>query len=284
MTHIGNNELPTQDTSTWMELFLGSFNDTTLIVLIVSAIVSLAVGVYDNPQHGWIEGAAILFAVLLVAIVTATNDYEKESQFQKLNAVKEDVCIQVIRNGNTISINTKEIVVGDIIKLNAGDKIPADGILVSGSDVTCDQSGLTGESIDIEKNHENDNFLLSGTNISSGYCTMLVIAVGVQSRYGKLRASLTTEATDTPLQEKLDTLAGQIGNGGMIAAGATFIAMLVVWYYSSDEHKPSLFEYTLKAFIMAVTIVVVAVPEGGYIYLHICIYMCVCYHHYHYYL
>ena len=235
---------------------------TTLIVLIVSAVVSLAVGIYDNPQHGWIEGAAILFAVLLVAIVTATNDYEKESQFQKLNAVKEDVCIQVIRNGNTISINTKQLVVGDIIKLNAGDKIPADGILVSGSDVSCDQSGLTGESIDVEKGI-NDNFLLSGTNVSSGCCSMLTIAVGSKSRYGKLRASLTTEAADTPLQEKLDTLAGQIGNGGMVAAGATFIAMLVVWYYTPDGvSKPSLFEYTLKAFIMAVTIVVVAVPEG----------------------
>lgn len=245
-----------------MELFLGSFNDTTLIVLIVSAIVSLAVGVYDNPQHGWIEGAAILFAVLLVAIVTATNDFEKESQFQKLNAVKEDVNIQAVRDGKTISINTKELVVGDLVKLNAGDKIPADGILVSGSDVACDQSGLTGESIDVEKGAE-DNFLLSGTNVSSGYCTMLVIAVGSRSRYGKLRASLTTESVDTPLQEKLDTLAGQIGNGGMVAAGATFIAMLVVWYYSpEDAHKPTLFEYTLKAFIMAVTIVVVAVPEG----------------------
>ena len=101
---------------------------------------------------------------------------------------------------------------------------------------------------------------------------MLVIAVGSRSRYGKLRASLTAESTDTPLQEKLDTLAGQIGNGGMIAAGATFIAMLVVWYYSPDDiNKPSLFEYTLKAFIMAVTIVVVAVPEGKYMF--VCVYV-----------
>lgn len=204
--------------------------------------------------------------------MTATNDYEKENQFQKLNAIKEDVHIQVIRDGNTISINTKELVVGDLVKLNAGDKIPADGILVNGSDIACDQSGLTGESIDIDKG-SNDNFLLSGTNVSSGYCTMLVIAVGSRSRYGKLRASLTSESTDTPLQEKLDTLAGQIGNGGMIAAGATFIAMLVVWYYSPDDiNKPSLFEYTLKAFIMAVTIVVVAVPEGKYMYVYMYVY------------
>lgn len=93
---------------------------------------------------------------------------------------------------------------------------------------------------------------------------MLVTAVGDKSRWGQLRASLVTESVDTPLQEKLDTLAGQIGNFGMACAGATFIAMLVVWYYKPESRDPekNLFEYTLKAFIMAVTIVVVAVPEG----------------------
>ena len=129
-------------------------------VLIVAAIVSLAIGVYENPSTGWIEGAAILLAVLLVAIVTATNNYEKESQFQKLNAVKEDICIQVIRARQTIHINTKQLVVGDVVKLNAGDKIPTDGILIEGSDVCCDQSALTGEGEDIRKGE--DRLLLSG--------------------------------------------------------------------------------------------------------------------------
>lgn len=87
-----------------------SFEDTTIIVLVVAAVVSLAVGIYEDPSKGWIEGAAILFAVMIVAVVTATNNYNKELQFRKLNAVKDDVSVSVIRDGKTISINIKELV------------------------------------------------------------------------------------------------------------------------------------------------------------------------------
>jgi magnesium-transporting ATPase (P-type) len=106
----GWNEFCEPDRTSWLEMFLKSFEDTTLIVLIVAAVVSLAVGIYESPSTGWIEGAAILFAVLLVAVVTATNDYRKESQFRKLSAKKDDVTIGVIRNNQSININVKELV------------------------------------------------------------------------------------------------------------------------------------------------------------------------------
>jgi P-type E1-E2 ATPase len=86
-----------------------------------------------------------------VALVTATNDYRKESQFRKLNAQKDDIEIGVIRGGVSININVHDLVVGDIVRLNAGDKVPSDGLLVDGSDVTCNESALTGESDDKEK-------------------------------------------------------------------------------------------------------------------------------------
>jgi len=94
----------------WWDMFTESFEDTTLRVLIVSALVSLGVGLSEDPRSGWIEGAAILFAVLLVAIVTATNNYSKESQFRKLNAVKDDISIGVIRSGAVKVVNTKLLV------------------------------------------------------------------------------------------------------------------------------------------------------------------------------
>ncbi len=109
-------------------MFLESFEDTTVIILLVSTVVSLAVGLYENPKTGWIEGLAILCAVVIVAIVTATNNYNKEQQFRKLNSVKDDINITVIRKGTVMSVNTKEIVVGDVVQLNTGDKIPADGM------------------------------------------------------------------------------------------------------------------------------------------------------------
>lgn len=229
----------------------------------------MIIGVYENPSTGWIEGAAILFAVLIVAVVTATNNYNKEIQFRKLNAVKDDVMISILRDGRTINVNVKELVVGDIVFLNAGDKIPADGLFIDGSDVTCNESSLTGEPDDKKKanipvSEGGDVFLFSGTTLSSGFCKMLVTAVGEHSKWGKTKAKLAVETTDTPLQEKLDTLAGQIGNFGMVTAVLTFIAMLALWYIRPDWRSPDVnfYEFLLKAFIMGVTIVVVAVPEG----------------------
>ena len=163
--------------------------------------------------------------------------------------------------------------VGDILILNAGDRVPTDGLLVDGSDVTCNESALTGESEDKKKSfrptesgqeEKNDPFMLSGSSLATGYAHVLVTAVGEQSRWGKTKAKLAVETSDTPLQEKLDNLANQIGNLGMIAAAATFFAMIGIWFYYPDQRDPemNIYEYILKAFIMAVTIVVVAVPEG----------------------
>jgi len=260
----GRNEFPDPECKSWIDLFLESFEDATLIVLIIAAVISFVVGIIDDPSTGWIEGAAILFAVILVAAVTATNNFNKESQFRKLNKVKDDTEIGIIRNGVVSSIDIKKVVVGDILLLNAGDKIPADGVLVEGSDVSCNESALTGESDDLRKSSDADLFLLSGSSVATGYAHMLVTAVGVQSRWGKTKAKLTTETVDTPLQEKLDVLAGQIGNLGMASAGATFIAMSVLWYLYPENRVEgeSIFDFLLKAFIICVTIVVVAVPEG----------------------
>lgn len=98
-----------------------SFEDTTIIVLVVAAVVSFAVGVYEDPQKGWIEGAAILSAVLIVAVVTATNNYNKERQFRKLNAVKDDISVNAIRDGKTCIVNVKDLVrkysLGSLVKL-----------------------------------------------------------------------------------------------------------------------------------------------------------------------
>lgn len=158
---------------------------------------------------------------------------------------------------------------GDIVRLNAGDKVPADGLMVDGSDVSCNESALTGESDEKKKSIKpvaqgGDIFLISGATVSAGYCHMLVTAVGENSRWGRTKAKLVVETSDTPLQEKLDTLANQIGQVGMAAAAATFIAMMCIWllYPSSRVEGVTMFEYVLKAFIMGVTIVVVAVPEG----------------------
>lgn len=270
---FGLNYMPTPDARTWWSLFVASFEDTTLQILIASSAVSLAVGFYSDPAKGWIEGAAILVAVLVVAIVTATNDYSKDQQFRALNALKDNILVQVIRKGVRIEISTNDVLVGDVVCLESGDKVPADGVLVKGSAVTCNESSLTGEPEDVRKGVEKgeDPFLLSGCVMTGGTCTMLVIAVGAESRWGRISAQLQQDPSDTPLQEKLDVMAQQIGYVGMASALATFVATMTMHFIHPSRSIDSdflgakvdtLFEHVLHAFILSITVVVVAVPEG----------------------
>eukprot|EP00953_Heterococcus_sp_UTEX-ZZ885_P013198 7546-Heterococcus_DN1.PRE.1 len=225
--------MPVPDAKTWFSLFMASFEDTTLIILIVSAIVSLAVGFYGDPAKGWIEGAAILAAVLIVAVVTATNDYSKDQQFRALNAIKDNISVQVLRSGARTQIPTTEVLVGDVVLLESGDKVPADGVLIRGADVTANESSLTGEPEDVRKGADegDDPFLLSGCVLTGGHCAMLVIAVGAESRWGRISAKLQEEPADTPLQEKLDVMAQQIGYVGMAAATVTQWTTAVTFKY-----------------------------------------------------
>lgn len=257
---FGKNWYPEPPMSGWWELFFESFKDLTLIILCIAALVSLVVGTIEHPDHGFIDGIAIFIAVLIVAVVTATNDYQKERQFRALSAVSDDVEIKVLRNGENDTVSVKELLVGDIVVLEGGDKIPADGIYIEGDACESNEASLTGEPEDMRKNGDRDPFLLSGCTISAGSCRMLVIAVGAQSRWGRIKSRLATEAENTPLQDKLDTMAVHIGYVGGAAAVMTLIALIVMWFAKDQDESAS--SYFINAFIIAVTIIVVAVPEG----------------------
>jgi magnesium-transporting ATPase (P-type) len=250
---FGANRMPAPEEETWWELFVAAFDDATVIVLCVAAAVSLAVGLYDDPAKGWIEGAAILAAVLVVAVVTATNDYQKQIQFRALNAAKDDVPVKVVRGGRGAALSTLDLVVGDLVRLETGDKVPADCVLarVEGADVSCDESSLTGETDDVDKGAETDPFLLSGCALTAGNCFAVVVAVGEESQWGRIKAKLADKPQDTPLQEKLDDLAKLIGYVGLFAAIMTFGAMMALWYLDPRPaaEKGEAFEVALHAFI-----------------------------------
>jgi len=270
-TVFGCNSLPSSPRQSWFELFIDCIkDDETVQILIVAAVVSLLVGMYDDPTTGYVEGCAILAAVLIVSVVTATNDYQKETQFRELSDVSDDGIENiVIRDGVAVKINCKDIVIGDIIKLEAGDAIPCDGILCYCDSLEVDESALTGEPLDIEKNvNLNDGncdpFMLSGCTCTAGTATLIAIAVGKDSQWGIIKAHLEKEQDQTPLQEKLDVMANNIGNVGIGAAICTFLAMITIKVYVAPDYLQdvTLFAHALDAFIIGVTIVVVAVPEG----------------------
>jgi Ca2+-transporting ATPase len=261
---FGSNILPSSPRKSFYQLFIDTFDDATLQILIVAAIVSLCVGMYDDPAAGYVEGMAILSACLVVSVVTALNDYQKETQFRELSAANDEIDVLVIRSGKFQKIPVGEIVVGDLVSLEAGDSSPCDGVLVNYDGLEVDESALTGEPEDIDKDFENDPFLLSGCTAVAGSGRFVAIAVGPNSQWGVIKSHLEKEQEETPLQEKLDIMAANIGYVGMAAAAATFIAMMCIKIFVDPEYlrDVSVFKHALDAFIIGVTIVVVAVPEG----------------------
>ena len=148
----GKNEFPAQEMTSFFESLVDALSDTTLLILLAAAIVSLAIGAYQEPSTGWIEGVAILIAVFLVANITAGNDYTKELQFRALEAsAQRDERASVLRNGVIDRINPADIVVGDVLVLQAGDAIPADCIIFDNSTLKANESSLTGEPDELKK-------------------------------------------------------------------------------------------------------------------------------------
>lgn len=172
--------------------------------------------------------------------------------------------MQIIRGGDTIEVHVDDIVVGDVICIQTGVVLPADGILFSGFNISADESTMTGEPHAVEKDVEKDPFLLSGTNVVNGIGKMMVIGTGVNSLNGRSLLALEVEPEDTPLQQKVERLADIIARIAVILAVTMVIVLLVAYFVVNpginDSYKIS--QDLLQLLIMAVTIVVVAVPEG----------------------
>ncbi|KAJ9177367.1 hypothetical protein P3X46_012593 [Hevea brasiliensis] len=246
-----------------------ALHDMTLMILGVCAVVSLLVGI---ATEGWPKGAhdglGIVASILLVVFVTATSDYRQSLQFRDLDKEKKKIIIQVTRNGFRQKLSIYDLLPGDIVHLSIGDQVPADGLFISGFSVLIDESSLTGESEPVMVNLENP-YMLSGTKIQDGSCKMLVTTVGMRTQWGKLMATLSEGGDDeTPLQVKLNGVATIIGKIGLAFAVVTF-AVLVQGLFSRKWHEGSHWSWNgdnalelLEYFAVAVTIVVVAVPEG----------------------
>lgn len=249
----------------FLRLIFEAFKDLTIIILCVAAVVSLVIGIAieDKRDHyGYLEGIAIVLVVCIVVLVQASIDRQKEAKFRQLNSVKDNYDVQIVRAGITEARSADEVLVGDLIKVSAGDKLPADGILVEGSALKTNESSMTGEPIDIAKEVGGDVFMLSGTTVSEGVGHVLVLAVGERSQWGVILKGLIVEPENTPLQERLDKLAWSIGKLGIVFASLTFLVSLIRWIVDSANANDWDGTLVLDFFIDAITIVVVAIPEG----------------------
>ncbi|KAI8914912.1 hypothetical protein DFJ77DRAFT_463922 [Powellomyces hirtus] len=266
---FGANTLPEPISKTLLAFMLDALKDKTLIVLCIAALVEIAVGIYKlidkNDTLALIDGFAILVAVLIVVLVASVNDFRKQAQFRKLNEFSKSLSgVKVTRDGETMQIPTKALLVGDIAHIETGDVLPGDGVLVQGFNVETDESSLTGEPINIRKDIKDDPFLLSGTKVVNGTGRMLVIGVGVNSINGRTMLALEVEPEETPLQAKLSKLADEIAKFGVGAAGLMVVILLIAYFAITKGKSPGdeTAQSVINIFITAITLVVVAVPEG----------------------
>lgn len=291
---FNDNTVPPRKPKSFWYLVWAAYNDKMILLLTAAAVVSLALGIYeavDYKQHGgddpgkalaWVEGVAIVVAILIVVSAGALNDWQKERQFSRLNKIKEERKVTVIRSGGLIDIPIENVLVGDLVRLEAGDILPADGIIVSGYSIICNESNITGESDQLRKcpadvawkaivNHEPlkkiDPFILSGAQVTEGVGTFLATSTGINSSHGKIMMALQDEPNMTPLQSKLNTLAEYIAKLGLAAGLLLLIATAIRFGIRVSAANPPLQgqvigQEFLQIFIVAVTVIVVAVPEG----------------------
>lgn len=286
-----DNRLPEKKGKSLLQLMWITYNDKVLILLSIAAVISLAVGLYQTfdgphkdgePKVEWVEGVAIIVAIAIVVIVGSLNDYQKERQFAKLNKKKQDRNVKAIRSGKTIELSVFDIMVGDVIHLEPGDLVPVDGVLIEAFNVKCDESQTTGESDIIRKqgaeevynaieNHEDlkkmDPFIQSGSRIMEGVGTFMATSTGIYSSYGKTLMALNEDPEMTPLQAKLNVIATYIAKLGGAAGLLLFIVLFIEFLVRLPKMGPDVTpaekgQQFLNIFIVVVTIIVVAVPEG----------------------
>ncbi|KAM0891211.1 hypothetical protein ACQ4PT_026531 [Festuca glaucescens] len=274
---FGGNTYPRPKPKSFLAHVWDALGDVFLIVLLVCAAVSLGFGIKEHGlKDGWYDGVSIFLAVFLVAAVSAVSNHGQAKRFDKLASESGNIAVTVVRAARRQEVSIFEVVVGDVVVLKIGDSVPADGVFLEGHGLQVDESSMTGEPHPVEIDAEKSPFLTAGVKIIDGYGRMLVTAVGTDTLWGEMMSSITKETTQrTPLQERLERLTSSIGKIGVAVAVLVFTVLTARHFTGStkdDQGKPlfdkahvtfdKVFSALVGIFQQAVTIIVVAIPEG----------------------
>ncbi|MCD8312237.1 MAG: calcium-translocating P-type ATPase, PMCA-type [Firmicutes bacterium] len=277
----GSNVISRGRRKSFFRRYLECFGDPIIKILLGAVVINLVISAGNINIY---ETLGIVAAVFLSTIVSAVSEAGSERAFDRLNEISGDMSSAVMRDGELTALPISEIVVGDIVAIGAGDMIPADGVIISGS-VSVDQSALNGETREEEKlpsksvndaetlTFDKKNALLRGSVAVFGSCRMRVMKVGSDTLYGKIAASLDTETRDSPMRTRLSVLAKNVSAIGYAAAALVAAAYLFNAFFISNgmsldaalqdigDLRYALSEL-ISALTLAVSILVVAVPEG----------------------
>ena len=241
--------------------YLKKFDDPIIKILLLAVVISAVIS--GIKGSGFLDTIGIILAVLLSTGISFFNEYRSSREFDVLNAHRDDMAVKVVRDGHPVSAASRDIVVGDLILLEAGDAIPADGWVCSADDIFADESAFSGESEPVQKDVKDR--VLKGSFVSAGKGQMIAGAVGDAAQMGVIAASLGIDhATQTPLEHKLEDLARIISRFGyamaIIICVTLFIRGIILGEITGLNIESV--NYTLSYIMLAVVIVVAAVPEG----------------------
>lgn len=258
--------------------FMDKFKDPMIVILVVAGLLSLGISFYEWHWLGegadvFIEPTGIFMAILLASGLSFYFEQKAGKEFDLLNKVNDDEPVQVARGGNVTEIPKKDVVVGDIVILNQGNDIPADGLLVQSTSMSVDESTLTGEPVCAKTTDQShfdaeatfpSNMVLRGTRVIEGHGIMHVTAVGDATENGKVFTAATIDnGTKTPLDEQLEGLGRLISRISYILAAIIVVGRAVMYFATAGDFEWIPFvTYLLQSFMIAVTLIVVAVPEG----------------------
>lgn len=268
---------PPEKEPLWKQ-FLGKFTDPLIIILMIAGVLSIGISFYE--YFGLNEGFTVFFEPIgiFVAILLATGlafyfELKADKEFAILNRVNDDEIVEVIRNGNATQIPKKDVVVGDIVIINTGAEVPADGELLECVSLNVDESTLTGEPMCHKSVDEKDfdpeatyptNHVLKGTKVMEGHGIFCVTAVGDKTENGKVFvAAQIDDSVKTPLNEQLDGLSDLITKLSYGFAALVVIGRLLIYFLGDNSMEwAHITAYVLQTLMIAVTLIVVAVPEG----------------------
>lgn len=273
----GANVLTQLEKSPWWVKFLQKFADPLIIILLVAGLLSIGISFYEyfglhESSDVFFEPVGIFIAILLATGLAFLFEYKADKEFSILNKVNDDELVTVIREGHHRQIAKKDVVVGDIVIIGTGDEIPADGELLESVLLNVDESSLTGEPIahkSIREEEQDDhatfptNQVMRGTKVMEGHGIFRVTAVGDHTENGKVYESVQIDnSVKTPLNEQLSWLGKVISIASAVIAGLIVVGRIVGYLTTEDFNTVAFISYVLQTIMIAVTLIVVAVPEG----------------------
>ena len=268
----GNNVItPPKDDSAW-KLLLEKFRDPIIRILLLAAVLSLAIGF---AHQDFTESIGIICAIILATCVGFWFEWDAQRRFRRLNQVNDDIPVKVMREGSIREIPRRDVVVGDVVYIEGGETVPADGELVEAVSLKINESTLTGEP-EVDKTVDPAHFdpeatypsnvAMRGTTVADGYGVMVTTAVGDHSEAGRVTEQSTVQSDEqTPLDRQLTRLSHLIGRVGIFLSGLIFCVMLGKAFLVGDllqQDWLTISQHVLNIFMVSVAIIVMAVPEG----------------------